>query len=365
MNTNSPISIQPNPTPASAEERAKLLASLQFGRKFTDHMVTIRYTGGAWQPGELHAYRPIELDPAASVLHYGQAIFEGYKAFAQRDGSIKTFRPHANAERCQRSAARLAMPALPVETFVAAGDALIQQDRAWVPQGSGESLYMRPLMIGTDPFLGVRPSNDYLFLLIASPAGPYFAQGVKPVTIWVSEDYVRAAPGGTGEAKCAGNYAASLLAQAQAQEKGCDQVVWLDAVERRYIEEMGGMNLFFVYRQGGKTTVVTPKLTGTLLAGITRSTLLELAGDLGYETQERLITVDDMRAAVASGELVEIFACGTAAGITPVGRIKAAQFDITISDERNGDVTMQLREALLAIQHGQAPDPRGWMHAVC
>lgn len=365
METNSRISIQPNPAPVSTEERERLLASLQFGRVFTDHMVTIRYRDGAWQPGELHAYRPIELDPAASVLHYGQAIFEGYKAFAQRDGSIMTFRPQANAERFNRSAARLAMPALPVETFVEAGDALIRQDRAWVPRGIGESLYLRPLMIATDPYLGVRPSSDYLFLLIASPAGPYFSSGVKPVTIWVSQDYVRAAPGGTGDAKCAGNYAASLLAQAQAQEKGCDQVVWLDAVERRYIEEMGGMNLFFVFRRGAQATIVTPALTGTLLPGITRSSLLELAHDLGYATEERLITVDEMRESIAKGEIAEIFACGTAAVITPVGRIKAAQFDIIVNEERNGAVTMQLREALLAVQHGQALDRHGWMHGVC
>jgi branched-chain amino acid aminotransferase len=365
MNSNSTIAIHPNPQTIGDEERARLLGNLQFGRQFTDNMITIAYRDGAWQQGELKAYGPLQLDPAASVLHYGQAIFEGYKAFAQQDGSIKTFRPHANAERFNRSAARLAMPALPVDLFVAAGDALITQDRKWVPKQVGESLYMRPLMIGIDPYLGVRPSSEYLFLLIASPAGAYFPNGVKAVTVWISEDYVRAAPGGTGEAKCAGNYAASLLAQAQAQEKGCDQVVWLDAVDREHIEEMGGMNLFFVYSEGGKSTIVTPSLTGTLLAGITRSTLLELAKDLGYEAQERRITVQEWRDDVAAGKMTEVFACGTAAVITPVGRVKASGFDMTINDEQNGPVTMRMREALLAIQHGQAPDPRGWMHEVC
>jgi branched-chain amino acid aminotransferase len=365
MHTSSTISIHPNPTPVSDHERARLLSSLQFGRQFTDHMVTINYAGGKWEQGKLQAYGPLQLDPAASVLHYGQAIFEGYKAFAQQDGSIKTFRPQANAERFNRSAARLAMPALPVELFVEAGDSLIRQDRRWVPNQVGESLYLRPLMIATDPYLGVRPSEEYLFVLIASPAGPYFANGVKPVTLWVSEDYVRAAPGGTGEAKCAGNYAASLLAQAQAQEQGCDQVVWLDAVDRQHVEEMGGMNLFFVYTEGGKTTIATPALTGTLLAGITRSTLLELAKDFGYETQERRITVQQWRDDVAAGRMTEAFACGTAAVITPVGRVKGMDFDMIINDQQNGAVTMRMRDALLALQHGTAPDPRGWMHAVC
>ncbi|MEG2964102.1 MAG: branched-chain amino acid aminotransferase, partial [Janthinobacterium sp.] len=308
---------------------------------------------------------PLTLDPSASSLHYGQAIFEGYKAFAQPDGSIKTFRPEQNAERFNRSAARLAMPAIPVELFLEAGDALISQDRNWVPKNTGESLYMRPLMIATDPYLGVRPSEEYLFVLFASPAGAYFPKGVKPVTVWISEDFVRAAPGGTGEAKCAGNYAASLMAQSQAQEKGCDQVVWLDAVHREYIEEMGGMNLFFVYKDGEKVTVVTPELTGTLLPGITRRSLLEMAKDLGYATEERKLSVQQWRDDIASGRMTEVFACGTAAVITPVGVAKANGFEMTINNNENGAVTLALREALLGLQHGTAPDTHGWMHTVC
>ncbi|SDA70471.1 MULTISPECIES: branched-chain amino acid aminotransferase [unclassified Janthinobacterium] len=366
MTTSTPnLVVTPSAHPLSDAERAARMVNPAFGRIFTDHMVVIPYRDGKWQQGELKAYGPLMLDPSASSLHYGQAIFEGYKAFAQPDGSIKTFRPEQNAERFNRSAARLAMPAIPVELFLEAGDALISQDRNWVPKNTGESLYMRPLMIATDPYLGVRPSEEYLFVLFASPAGAYFPKGVKPVTVWISEDFVRAAPGGTGEAKCAGNYAASLMAQSQAQEKGCDQVVWLDAVHREYIEEMGGMNLFFVYKDGDKVTVVTPELTGTLLPGITRRSLLEMAKDLGYATEERKLSVQQWRDDIASGRMTEVFACGTAAVITPVGVAKANGFEMTINNNENGAVTLALREALLGLQHGTAEDTHGWMHKVC
>lgn len=366
MTTSTPnLVVTPSAHPLSDAERAARMVNPAFGRIFTDHMVVIPYRDGKWQQGELKAYGPLMLDPSASSLHYGQAIFECYKAFAQPDGSIKTFRPEQNAERFNRSAARLAMPAIPVELFLEAGDALIAQDRNWVPKNTGESLYMRPLMIATDPYLGVRPSEEYLFVLFASPAGAYFPKGVKPVTVWISEDFVRAAPGGTGEAKCAGNYAASLMAQSQAQEKGCDQVVWLDAVHREFIEEMGGMNLFFVYKDGEKITVVTPELTGTLLPGITRRSLLEMAKDLGYATEERKLSVQQWRDDIASGRMTEVFACGTAAVITPVGVAKANGFEMTINNNENGAVTLALREALLGLQHGTAPDTHGWMHKVC
>lgn len=366
MTTSTPnLVVTPSAHPLSDAERAARMVNPAFGRIFTDHMVVIPYRDGKWQQGELKAYGPLMLDPSASSLHYGQAIFEGYKAFAQPDGSIKTFRPEQNAERFNRSAARLAMPPIPVELFLEAGDALIAQDRNWVPKNTGESLYMRPLMIATDPYLGVRPSEEYLFVLFASPAGAYFPKGVKPVTVWISEDFVRAAPGGTGEAKCAGNYAASLMAQSQAQEKGCDQVVWLDAVHREYIEEMGGMNLFFVYKDGEKITVVTPELTGTLLPGITRRSLLEMAKDLGYATEERKLSVQQWRDDIASGRMTEVFACGTAAVITPVGVAKANGFEMTINNNENGAVTLALREALLGLQHGTAADTHGWMHKVC
>ena len=365
MSTSPHLLVTPSTTASTDAERAERMKVLAFGRTFTDHMVTIPYRDGAWQQGELKAYGPLSLDPSASSLHYGQAIFEGFKAFAQPDGGVSTFRPDQNSARFNRSAARLAMPALPAELFMEAADALITIDRNWVPQNVGESLYLRPLMIATDPFLGVRPALEYLFVLFASPAGAYFPQGVKPVTVWISEDYVRAAPGGTGEAKCAGNYAASLVAQAQAQEKGCDQVVWIDAVHRKYIEEMGGMNLFFVYQENGRTIIVTPELTGTLLPGITRLSLLQIARDLGYESEERKITVQQWHDDVASGRMTEAFACGTAAVITPVGHVKANGFEMTINNGANGAVTMAMREGLLGIQHGTTPDTHGWMHKVC
>jgi branched-chain amino acid aminotransferase len=336
-----------------------------FGRVFTDHMVVIPYKEGeGWLQGELKAYGPLAMDPASSVLHYGQAIFEGFKAYAQPDGGVKTYRPFENARRFNRSAARLAMPALPEDLFVQAADELIRQDRAWVPSEVGESLYLRPLMIATEAALGVRPAREYLFVLFASPAGSYFTGGIKPVTVWISEDYVRAAPGGTGFAKCAGNYAASLLAQKQAQDEGCDQVVWLDAVHRSYIEEMGGMNVYFVYQEGGRSRIFTPELTGTLLPGVTRSSLLELARDLGLEAEEGKISVEQWREDVATGRMTEAFACGTAAVITPIGQVKSANASWTLNHGKTGPVAAKLREALLNLQHGLAADTHDWMHTV-
>lgn len=360
--THAPLAIQPSAHPASPEVRAQRMTNPGFGRVFTDHMVVIPYKEGqGWGQGVLKAYGPIEMDPAASVLHYGQAIFEGFKAYHQPDGSIASFRPEANARRFNASAARLAMPELPEALFIESARALIAQDRAWVPGAIGESLYMRPLMIATEAALGVRASSEYLFILMASPSGAYFPAGVKPVTVWISDDYVRAAPGGTGFAKCAGNYAASLVAQRQAKAEGCDQVVWLDAIQREYIEEMGGMNIFFVYQEGGETVVVTPELTGTLLPGITRDSLLQLARELGYRAEERKITVSEWKNAIAEGRMTEVFACGTAAVITPVGHVKSRRGDWDIHQGQTGPVAARLREALLNLQHGLAPDPHGWM----
>ena len=234
-----------------------------------------------WHDAQLTAYEPLQLDPSAMVLHYGQAIFEGIKAYRQPDGGVAIFRPEENARRFNRSAARLAMPELPEELFLEAVDALVDIDRAWVPTAEGQSLYLRPFMIATEAQVGMRPAHEYLFLLIAFPVTPFFSGEVKPVTVWLSDEYVRAAVGGTGEAKCAGNYAGSLLAQRQAAEKGCDQVVWLDAVERRWVEEMGGMNLFFVFDDGDGARLLTPALTGTLLPGVVRDSLIALAPELG------------------------------------------------------------------------------------
>jgi branched-chain amino acid aminotransferase len=352
-----------SPSPRTAAEIAAIQENPGFGRYFTDHMVTIAWTEDAgWHDAKLVPYAPIPMDPATNVLHYGQAIFEGLKAYRQADGSIATFRPEANARRFQRSAARLAMPELPEELFLASIEALVDQDRAYVPDDAEESLYLRPFMVSTEVGLGVRPANSYLYVLIASPVGAYFKGGVKPVSVWLSTEYVRAAPGGTGEAKFAGNYAASLIAQAQAAERGCDQVVWLDAHEHRWVEEMGGMNLFFVYGEGENARVVTPELSGSLLAGVTRDSLLTVAKDLGLGADEGRINVDDWREGNASGEITEVFACGTAAVITPVGTVKSAQHSWTVGDGQPGEVTMRLRHALLDIQTGRAQDAHGWMH---
>jgi branched-chain amino acid aminotransferase len=296
------------------------------------------------------------------VLHYAQEIFEGLKAYKQPDGSIATFRPDANAARMQRSAGRLAMAQLPSDAFVESIQTLVEIDQAWVPDGPDASLYLRPFIIATEVGLGVRPSNSYSYYVIASPVASFFSGGIKPVTVWLSTEYTRAAQGGTGAAKCGGNYAASLVAQAQAAAKGCDQVVWLDAVEHKWVEEMGGMNLYFVYGSGEGARIMTPKLTGTLLPGITRDSLLTLANDLGYKAEEGTISIEDWRLDNAAGELTEVFACGTAAVITPVGQVKSAEHDWTVGDGTPGPVTMRLRQALLDVQTGHSSDPHGWMH---
>jgi len=359
------FTVQHNPDPVTAEQRATMLADPGFGKYTTDHLVRIDWTAqDGWSEGTVLPYGPLMLDPASVVLHYGQEIFEGLKAYRQADGSIACFRPHANAERFQRSARRLAMAELPAELFVESIRALVDLDRDWVPTRDEESLYLRPFMFGSEVGLGVRPANAYTYLLIASPAGAYFPRGLEPVKVWLSTEYTRAAPGGTGEAKTGGNYAASLVAQAQAAQQGCDQVVWLDATERRWVEEMGTNNLYFVYGSGPSARVVTPALTGTLLAGVVRDSLLTVAADLGYSVEEGKLSIDDWRAENASGAITEVFACGTAAVITPVGEVKSAVGGWTVADGQPGPITMQLRKALLDVQTGRAADPHGWMHRV-
>ncbi|MGY1683749.1 branched-chain amino acid aminotransferase [Geodermatophilus sp. SYSU D01176] len=348
-----------------AAERDAVLADPGFGRHFTDSMFVARYRAGeGWYDARLTAYAPLQVDPATAALHYAQSIFEGLKAYAQPDGSVATFRPEANAARFVRGAKRLAMPPVPEEAFLAAVDALVEADRHWVPTGPDQTLYLRPYQLATEPFLGVRPAHEYLFLVIASPAGAYFPRGVHPVSVYLSEDYIRAAPGGTGDVKCAGNYAASLLAQEQAIDAGCDQVVWLDAVEKRYVEEMGGMNLFFVLGSGDDAELVTPELTGTLLPGITRDSLITVAREMGHRVTERKFSVEEWRSGVADGTVTETFACGTAAVITPVGEVKARTGDFTVGDGEPGPLTMRLRGHLLDIQHGRVPDTHGWLHRV-
>ena len=363
------FTVTKNPHAATEAERLEVLREPKFGQVFTDHMVSIEWTADrGWHNPQVRPYAPISLDPAASVLHYGQAIFEGLKAYRNHAGGITTFRPEQNAKRMRSSARRLAMPELPDSLFLESLRQLVTVDQAWVPQAGGESsLYLRPFMIANEASLGVKPSSSYTFYVIASPVGAYFSGGVRPVSVWITEDYVRAAPGGTGDAKFAGNYAASLLAQAQAEEKGCDQVVWLDAIERRYIEEMGGMNLMFVYGSEDSedgVTIVTPALSGSLLPGITRLSLLQVARDLGYKTYERRITVEQWREGVASGEISETLACGTAAVITPVGTVMSNSGEFTVGGNEPGEVSMRMRKRLRAIQEGEVEDTHGWNYTL-
>ena len=348
--------------PADAAVRDTILANPGFGRHFSDHMAHVRWTAdGGWHGHEVRPYGPLSLDPAASVLHYAQEIFEGIKAYRHEDGSVWTFRPEKNAARFRNSARRLALPELSDEDFVGSLKDLLAQDSAWVPTPASVSdecsLYLRPFMIASEAFLGVRPSREVDYYVIASPVAAYFKGGIKPVSIWLSSHYNRAAAGGTGFAKCGGNYAGSLAAQSEASANGCDQVVFLDAAENKWVEELGGMNLFFVFKDG---RLVTPRLTGTILEGVTRDSILTMATDLGLTPEERPISIDEWREGIASGEITEVFACGTAAVITPVGELvsEEGRLDLTANA---GDVAMRLRSQLLDLQYGRAEDTRGWM----
>ena len=357
------IAFSRNPTskPVSADVRTGLLKDPGFGRVFTDHMVTISWTKDrGWHNAQVRAREPISLDPAAAVLHYGQEIFEGLKAYNLSDGSIALFRPDQNARRFRASAVRMALPELPEALFMQAIDELVTIDRAWIPSGEG-SLYLRPFMIATEAFLGVRPSHECLFMLIASSVGSYFKGGAKAVTVWLSDRYTRAAEGGTGAAKCGGNYAASLLAQAEAIEHGCDQVVFLDAAEHRWVEELGGMNVFFVFDDA---SMATPPLSGTILPGITRDSIITLARREGRTVREERYSIEQWRADAASGRLREVFACGTAAVVSAIGRIKSANGDIVIGDGSGGPITAALKATLVGIQRGDIADTEGWVRKI-
>ncbi len=357
------LSVAQTPTPTDAARRAEILAAPGFGIHFTDHMALIEWTPErGWYDGRVQAYGPLSIDPATAVLHYAQEIFEGMKAYGHDDGSTWLFRPDANAARFQRSARRLALPELPPDTFLEAIETLVRTDAAWVPHGGETSLYVRPFMFASEVFLGVRPARHVTFCVIASPAGAYFPGGVRPVSIWLSQDYTRAAPGGTGAAKCGGNYAASLLAQQEAAANGCDQVAFLDAVDRTWVEELGGMNLYFVHADG---TVVTPELTGSILEGVTRDSVLTLLDDSGHKVEERRFGIDEWRSGVSSGDITEVFACGTAAVLTPVGRLAWPGGEVRCGDGiSTGPVTAATRSALLEIQYGRRADRYGWMRRV-
>ena len=347
--------------PRSADERAVLMEDPAFGRVFTDHMAVARYSEGAgWHDARIEARAPFQIDPACAVLHYAQEIFEGMKAYRQDDGGIALFRPERNARRFSESAARMAMPALPEALFLGSIEALIAADRDWVPGGDG-SLYLRPFMFASEAFLGVKPASEFIYCLIACPVGAYFKGGARAVSVWVSQDYTRAAAGGTGAAKCGGNYAASLVAQAEAIRHGCDQVVFLDAAEHAYVEELGGMNIFFVMDDG---SLVTPPLGGTILPGITRDSVIALARAAGHEVTERPYRFSEWQADARSGRLREVFACGTAAVVTPIGEVKGTHGAFAIGNGGGGAVTERLRATLVGMQRGTVADPHGWVKRI-
>jgi len=339
------------------DELSAILEAPGFGEHFTDHMVSIHWKG-EWHRARVEPYGKIALEPAAAVLHYAQEIFEGLKAYRHADGSIWTFRPEANAARFQRSARRLALPELPVEYFLDSLTQLIAVDGAWVPDGGETSLYLRPFMFAKEAFLGVRPAKKVNYSLIASPAGAYFSGGVSRVAIWLSTTYTRAGHGGTGAAKTGGNYAASLLPQAEAAEQGCAQVLFLDAQEGRYLEELGGMNIVLVTRD---RRLITPD-SDSILEGITLDSVLQLGRDRGFAVEQRRVAIEEWREGVEDGTIVEAFACGTAAVITPIGEIKSESFGIRMPEVADGDsVALSLREELTGIQYGRVEDRHGWM----
>jgi len=342
-------------------ERDALLTSpdLGFGKTFTDHMVDICWSEqGGWHRPRVQPYGPIALDPAAAVLHYAQEVFEGLKAYRHADGSIWTFRPEQNAARMQRSARRLALPELPTEYFIESIKQLVAVDGAWVPSAPETSLYLRPFMFAKEAFLGVRPAAKVNYYVIGSPAGAYFSSGVAPVSIWLSTTYTRAGHGGMGSAKTGGNYAASLVAQQEAYEQGCAQVLFLDAQEGKYLEELGGMNVVLVTKD---KRLITPD-SDSILEGITLDSVLRLARDRGYTVEQRPVTIDEWREGVDSGEIIEAFACGTAAVVTPISEIKSEKFGIWMPELAPEDsVALSLRQELTDIQYGRGEDRHGWL----
>ena len=357
------FAFEPSTHKVADAERVALIADPGFGKVFTDHMAIVHYDAdkGGWHDARITARQPLSIDPATSVLHYAQEIFEGMKAYRRPDGGAALFRPEANARRFRESARRMAMAELPEELFLESVRGLVRADKAWIPDNAEGALYLRPFMFASEVFLGVKPASRYLYIVMASSVGPYFWGGLSGVTLWVTRDYTRAAPGGTGAAKCGGNYATSLVAQAEATRQGCDQVVFLDAAERRWIEELGGMNIFFVFDDG---SIATPPLTGTILPGITRDSILTIARDKGLVVREEPYAIDQWRADAASGRLTESFACGTAAVVTPIAQVKGADGAFTIGGGEPGPVTRRLREELVGIQRGEIADTRGWIEEI-
>ena len=339
------------------KEKPKKGEKLSFGHIFTDHMFVMNYTEGkGWHDARIVPFQNISLSPAAMVYHYGQEMFEGLKAYKGEDGEVYLFRPEMNAKRANASNDRLCIPNIPEEDFVQAIRTVVDVDRDWVPTDPGTSLYIRPFVIATDEFLGVAPSKTYLFIVILSPSGAYYPSGLAPVGIWIEDEYVRAVKGGMGFAKTGGNYAASLIAQVKAHDSGFSQVLWLDGVERKYIEEVGAMNIFF--KINGK--VVTPMINGSILPGITRNSVINVCKHWGYEVEERRISVDELVAAARDGSLEEVFGTGTAAVVSPVGKLRYKDDVMTIGGGEIGELTQKLYDEITGIQWGKRPDPFGW-----
>jgi branched-chain amino acid aminotransferase len=354
--------VRPHPSPRTDAERQAILAAPGFGIHFTDHMAVATWTAAdGWHDSAIVPYGPFSLDPATAVLHYAQEVFEGLKAYRHPDDSVWLFRPDQNAARMVRSSARLALPELPELDFLASLDALIAADAAWVPNAAEQSLYLRPFMFASEAFLGVRAAQRVTYCCIASPAGPYFASGVRPISIWITTRYTRAAPGGTGAAKCGGNYAASLVAQQEAAANGCDQVMFADAAEHAWLEELGGMNVYVVTADN---ELLTPELTGSILEGVTRESILTLAGEFGLTPVERKIAIAELVDGITSGQVAELFACGTAAVITPIGMLRDEEGTYVIGGGETGETTAALRKNLLDIQYGRAEDSHGWLRRV-
>jgi len=331
--------------------------TLQFGNVFTDHMFVMDYAEGkGWRQPRIIPYQPFALDPATAVLHYAQAVFDGLKAFRGADGTIRMFRPSKHIERMARSCERLCIPALDPELVLESFQALVGIDAAWVPRKVGTSLYMRPTVIASEPFLGVRPAHNYIYFLILSPVGAYYAEGINPVKILVTDKYVRAVEGGLGAAKTAGNYAASIYASEEAKKLGYTQVLWLDGVHRKYIDEVGTMNIMVKIGE----EVITPPLTGTILAGVTRDSILALLRDWGIKASERPISIDEVFSASRAGTLAEMWGTGTAAVVSPVGELGYKGERIAIGSGKTGPLTQRLYDAIVGIQYGTAPDKHGW-----
>ncbi len=357
-----PFELRANPHPRSDAERAAIMADPGFGLNFTDHMAVATWTSAdGWHDSAIVPYGPFSIDPATAVLHYAQEVFEGLKAYQHADGSVWLFRPEKNAERFVRSANRLALPVLEPDDFLGSIEALVAADAAWVPSTGEQSLYLRPFMFASEAFLGVRAARRVTYCCIASPAGPYFAGGVNPVKIWVSTTYTRAASGGTGAAKCGGNYAASLIAQQEAAEHGCDQVMFADAAEHQWLEELGGMNVYLITADH---ELITPELSGSILEGVTRDSILDLAKEFGLTPVERRVSVPELLEGIGSGFVTELFACGTAAVITPIGELHLRDDVYTVAGGGTGEITTALRNTLLDIQYGRAEDSHGWLTRV-